>query len=390
MLNDEKDAAWLVRRVGHYRGHMTMFWRFLIALTPPKPAVAIMEHLWRIICDGDRTQRACSQTDTRLLDDIVSRSQPTKQSNDMGRIHAVLKSALSVEKMKELADQLLVGTAGQGRGRQRVDNALPRGRELTDDLYLDTLVTVRKTEAVETSAEVILSAVRKVDPGTASHCEQHAMTSATSKISTPTSSGAAPAATAAPRRPPANDEVERRCLADFLVAYLEHGQYQGTSSCNGHCSFFSQVFSLNFYHVKLSLSDCTAIAHFLTTHFCVDVQEVHLLACSLTSTAMRCILNGLAHYTHVRVLFLRLNHCTDGNVFSSAILFASSSLEEADLDLNEVGIDGFALVCRALSSCRKLRIVSLIGLCSVYGADVPLTTILEILHSNRNLEVCMS
>ncbi|XP_065195779.1 NACHT, LRR and PYD domains-containing protein 3-like [Sycon ciliatum] len=387
MLNDDNDAAWLVRRVGHYSGHMTMFWRFLIALTPPKPAVAIMEHLWRIICDDDddRTQRACSQTDTRLLDDIVSRSQPTKQSNDVDRIHAVLKSALSVEKMKELADQLLVGTAGQGRGRQRVDNALQRGRELTDDLYLDTLVSVWKNEAAEASAEVFLSAVRKVDPATASHCEQHAMTSATSEISTPSSPGAAPAATTASIRPPAVDQEECRCLADLLVAYLEHCQYQGTSSCNGHCSFFSQVFSLNFPHVSLSLLDCTAIAHFLTTHYCVDVQEVCLDGCSLSSTAMRCILNGLAHYTHVRVLSLQVNHCTDGNVFSSAILSASSSLEAVYLDDNKVGMDGLALVCRALSSCRKLRIVSLDWLCSEYGADVPLTSILEILQSNRNL-----
>ena len=388
MLNDENGAAWLVRRVGQYSGHMTMFWRFLIALTPPKPAVAIMEHLWRIICDDDRTQRACRQTDTRLLDDIVSRSQPAKQSNDVDRIHALLKSALAIEKMKELADQLLVGTAGQGRGRQRVDNALPRGRELTDDLYLDTLVSVWKNEAAEASAEVFLSAVRKVDPGTASHCEQHATTSATSKISTPSAPRAAPAASAAPIRPPApDDEGERRCLADLLVAYLEHCQYQGTSSCNGHCSFFSQVFSLNFRLVKLSLLDCTAIAHFLTTHFCVDVQEMSLSYCSLSSTAMRCILNGLAHYTHVRVLYLRSNHCTDGNVFSSAILSASSSLEKVYLDYNKGGIDGLALICRALSSCRKLREVSLDFLCSGYSADVPLTTILEILHSNRNLEV---
>ncbi|XP_065195773.1 NACHT, LRR and PYD domains-containing protein 3-like [Sycon ciliatum] len=387
MLNDENDAAWLVRRVGHYSGHMTMFWRFLIALTPPKPAVAIMEHLWRIICDGDRTQRACSQTDTRLLDDIVSRSQPTKQSNDVDRIHAVLKSALSVEKMKELADQLLVGTAGQGRGRQRVDNALPRGRELTDDLYLDTLVSVWKNEAAEASAEVFLSAVRKVDPATASHCEQHEMTSATSEISTPSSPGAAPAATTASIRPPAVDQEERRCLADLLVAYLEHCQYQGTSSCNGHCSFFSQVFSLNFHYVSLSLLDCTAIAHFLTTHFCVDVQEVYLDGCSLPSTATSCILNGLAHYTHVRVLSLQGSHCTDGNVFSSAILSASSSLEKVYLGYNKVGIDGFALICRALSSCRKLRDVFLSWLCSERGADVPLTSILEILHSNRNLNV---
>ncbi|XP_065195772.1 NACHT, LRR and PYD domains-containing protein 3-like [Sycon ciliatum] len=390
MLNDENDAAWLVRRVGHYSGHMTMFWRFLIALTPPKPAVAIMEHLWRIFCDGGRTQRACSQTDTRLLDDIVSRSQPTKQSNDVDRIHAVLKSTLSVEKMKELADQLLVGTAGQGRGRQRVDNALPRGRELTDDLYLDTLVSVWKNEAAEASAEVFLSAVRKVDPGTASHCEQHSMTSATSEISTPSAPGAAPAATAAPIRPPTpafSDEGERRCLADLLVAYLEHCQYQGTSSCNGHCSFFSQVFSLNFSGVSLSLLDCTAIAHFLTTHFCVDVQEVRLGWCFLSSTAMRCILNGLAHYTHVRVLSLHGNRCTDGNVFSSAILCASSSLEQVYLDEDEVGIDGFALVCRALSSCRNLRLVSLPQLFSELGADVPLTSILEILHSNRNLVI---
>ncbi|XP_065184588.1 NACHT, LRR and PYD domains-containing protein 3-like [Sycon ciliatum] len=388
MLNDENDAAWLVRRVGHYSGHMTMFWRFLIALTPPNPAVAIMEHLWRIICDDDRTQRACSQTDTRLLDDIVSRSQPTKQSNDVDRIHAVLKSALSVEKMKDLADQLLVGTAGQGRGRQRVDNALPRGRELTDDLYLDTLVSVWKNEAAEASAEVFLSAVRKVDPATASHCEQHAMTSAKSEISTPSSPGAAPAATTASIRPPALVEGERRCLADLLVAYLEHCQYQGTYSCNGHCSFFSQVFSLNYSLVQLSLLDCTAIAHFLTTHSCVDVQEVCLYGCGLPSTAMRCILNGLAHYTHVRVLYLIRNDCTDGNVFSSAILSASSSLEDVDLDENKVGIDGFALICRALSSCRKLRNVSLSRLCTgEYGADVPLTSILEILHSNRNLEV---
>ncbi|XP_065189991.1 uncharacterized protein LOC135820874 [Sycon ciliatum] len=384
MLNDENDAAWLVRRVGHYSGHMTMFWRFLIALAVPKLAVAIMEHLWRIICD--RAQRAYSKTDTRLLDDIVSRSQPGKQSNDVDRIHAVLKSALSIEKIKELADQLLVGTAGQGRGRHRVDNALPQDRELTDELYLDTLVVVWKNEAAERSAEVFLSAVRKVDPGTASHCEQHAMTSATSEISTPSSSGAAPTATAAPSPRPAKDKVERRCLADLLVAYLEHCQYQGMSSCNGHCSFFSNVFILNF--VKLSLLDCTAVAHFLTTHSCVDVPEVYLQGClsNTANSAMRCILNGLARYTHVRVLSLNENHCTDGNVFSSAILSASSSLEEVRLDQNEVGIDGFALVCRALSSCSKLRIVTLCGLWSEFGADASLTTIQDILQSNRNLE----
>ena len=123
VLKDEHDAAWLVKRVGHYSGHMTMFWRFIITLLPWKPSFVVMVYLWRLICK-ERTSSTSDTADSRLVADIVSYSNRKSARPGLQMIQSTLCATLTYEKMKELADKLLEETSGEGNGCQRVESAL--------------------------------------------------------------------------------------------------------------------------------------------------------------------------------------------------------------------------------------------------------------------------
>ena len=255
VLKDEHDAAWLVKRVSHYSGHMTMFWRFVITLLPRKPSFVVMEHLWRLICE-ERTSLTSDTADSRLVADIVSYSHLMSARPGLQRMQPTLCATLTYEKMKELADKLLEETCGEGNGCQRVESALPRGRELTDELFLSTLIDVWKKEAVDPNTDVFLTAVRNVNPVAALQCEHVMRLSTKTPVPSFTEDATATGSTAMPAIRPAQSTEERRYLVHLLVSHHEHCQYQG-ASCDGHCSFFPHLFSkgISFRSVRLSLFD---------------------------------------------------------------------------------------------------------------------------------------
>ncbi|XP_065197814.1 NACHT, LRR and PYD domains-containing protein 3-like [Sycon ciliatum] len=387
VLKDEHDAAWLVKRVGHYSGHMTMFWRFVITLLPRKASFVTMEHLWHLIC-GQRIASTSDAADSRLVADIVSYSHPKSARPGLERMQTMLCASLTYEKMKELADKLLEETCGEGNGCQRVESALPRGRELTDELFLSTLIDVWKKEAVDADTEVFLAAVRNVNPVVASQCERMMLPRPNVSIPSSTEDGIA---TDMPEVRPAESEKEERYLVHLLVAHHEHCQYQGASDqgafCDGHCSFFSQVFSkgIRFWSTQLSLFDCVSIGHFLKTHVCFDSSAFHIANSGCGSAGLQSIAAGLSHCTSVRMLTLAKNGCVDGCVLSSIILSLSGSLEIVNLGYNVLSADGLVSVCRALSSCSKLREADVCYPAFLRSQDVPLSCVSEVFESCPNL-----
>ena len=385
VLKDEHDAAWLVKRVGHYSGHMTMFWRFLITLLPRKPSFVVMEHLWRLICEK-RTSSTSDTADSRLVADIASYSHRKSARPGLQRMQATLCATLTYEKMKELAERLLEETCGEGNGCQRVKSALPRGRELTDELFLSTLIAVWKKDAVDPNTEVFLTAVRNVNPVTALQCERVMRPS--TKTPDPSSTEDA-TATAMPAVRPAKSTEERRYLFHLLVAHYEHCQYQG-ASCDGHCSFFSQVFhkGISFRSVSLSLFDFVSIGHFLSTHCCFDSSTIDFSGSGCGNAGLRRVAAGLLHCKGVRTLYLSQNPCDDGSIYSSIIQSLSGSLERVNVS-NSVGSDGVVSVCKALSTCSKLSAAdvsdSLTYDCYGDGVVVPLSCVSEVVESCPNL-----
>ena len=381
VLKDEHDAAWLVKRVGHYSGHMTMFWRFVVTLLPRKPSFVVMEHLWRLICE-ERTSSTSDTADSRLVADIVSYSHRKTARPGLERMQSMLCATLTYEKMKELADKLLEETCGEGSGCQRVESALPRGRELTDELFLSTLIDVWKKEAVDPNTEVFLTAVRNVNPVAALQCER--MMRPSTKTPDPSSTEDA-TATAMPAVRPAESTEERRYLVHLLVAHHDHCQYQG-ASCDGHCSFFSQVFhkGISFSKVSLSLFDCVSIGHFLSTHYCFDSSTIDIHDSGCGNAGLRSVAAGLSHCKGVRTLDLSLNACDDGSILSSIIQSLSGSLVDVYVNGNPVGSDGVVSVCKALSTCSKLSVANVFA----YGEGVPVGVVVPLLCVSEVVESC--
>ena len=209
-----------------------------------------------------------------------------------------------------------------------------------------------KKEAVDPNTEVLLTAVRNVNPVAALQCERVMVPSTKTPVPSSTEDAAATAMRAVR---PAQTAEEQRYLVHLLVAHHEHCQYQG-ASCDGHCSFFSQVFSkgIHFWNIRLSLFDCVAIGHFLSAHFCFDSSAFDIANSGCGTAGLRSIAAGLSHCKSVRRLDLRTNACDDGSVLSSIIPSLSGNVERFYVDGNPVGSDGVVSVCKALSSYSNL------------------------------------
>eukprot|EP00117_Sycon_ciliatum_P029995 scpid48423/ scgid23754/ NACHT, LRR and PYD domains-containing protein 12; Monarch-1; PYRIN-containing APAF1-like protein 7; Regulated by nitric oxide len=379
-VKDEHDAAWLVRQVGHYSGHMATFWHFLIALSPPKASSLIMAHLWQLICAG-HTSSLSSIADSRLMADIDNYSRQTPAKTELQRMQSMLCAQLTYPEMKELSDKLMESIYGEGNGYQRVESALPRGRELTDELFLVTLVKVWKKETAEPNNGAFLEAVRHVNPVAASRCERMMRRSAKMSAPTPVEDCAAKVTTInTPVIRPSQSEEERRYLAQLLAAHYEHCLYQG-ASCDGHCSFFTQVFSggVNLSKVRLSLLLSAPVGFCLHAHSCIDPEVINMSDCRTCKADLKPIADGLQHCKNVRKLDLSLNAWSDGDGLPSILLSLSGSLQDVDVRWNEVGSGGFVSTCRALCSCKKLTVARLSYLC---GDDaVPVSCVIEVVES---------
>ena len=153
------DIQALVNLIGFADGQAHSFWRFLLAkLSADADAEVLLECLLRLLLGHGGKPIASPVGGGSFGGLIISESQ-------LRMIKERLCSALDFETMKKFADELLLDVCrDSGRGHRRVENALPRGRVLTDDHYLETLLDIWKTTCTIATGRKFCAALRKVSP----------------------------------------------------------------------------------------------------------------------------------------------------------------------------------------------------------------------------------
>eukprot|EP00117_Sycon_ciliatum_P004678 scpid81304/ scgid8940/ Nucleotide-binding oligomerization domain-containing protein 2; Caspase recruitment domain-containing protein 15 len=409
VLKDERDSAWLVKRVGHYSSHMAMFWRFVIALLPRRPSLAVMEHLWQLIRAG-QTSSPSRLADACLVTDIVHyASRSSTQGQLLTMQGALATTSLTYERMKELAGKLFQDTCGKGNGHRRVENALPPGRQLTDELYLALLMTEWHKDAVDPSTSAaFLAAMHAADADAAWQLQyrvlqtdhQHCANILAPASATTTSAAAASdvvtplfhslqADMAPPLFHPHQAEVERRSLARLLVAHHEHCEYWGMWRCDSLCSFFTRVFAdgVDFSGVFLTRYKCMCVGAFLRAHSCIAPRTVNLHDCCVCDDDFEYLAPGLLYCKSVRVLDLSSNSFSDIGATCTIILSMSANLQEVHLDDSSHDFSASSSPFEALCACERLEVVRL-GSLYFHGIPVAwLRRVVESCHRLRELVV---
>ncbi|XP_065197671.1 uncharacterized protein LOC135829192 [Sycon ciliatum] len=408
MVQERHHAIALVRRLGAYDGHMTMFWKFLIALCPGDVSLTVIEELWRVQCadpipldpsnEADRSRGANAAkyaaiatrrvaTAAKLAEEMRSHSSVLTGEMEMAKVHDRLCEVLKAEHMKVLADILLIPRhdRGKGHGEHRVHRSMPICREPTDALFLKTLLTVWMESGSVANGTVLLEALSQVDAELARVCESllHPAAVLLSHDSLQaTSSRIVSLANAVPADV---NSPTSRVFVHLVVAYHEHAEYH-EASCERTYQFFRAMLAskLKLLYVSLSSHECVALSSLLCG--CArDLEEVDLHDCSIGNDSFHSLSAGLRRCSRVRVLDLSWNAIRDGQALSSLISAMSASLVEVVVSRNRVGVSGFVAVCRALSQCKNVHTVNASHLYSDGAA--PLSVLCDMLAHCTQLEV---
>ncbi|XP_065196491.1 uncharacterized protein LOC135827982 [Sycon ciliatum] len=426
VVQERHHAIVLARRLGAYDGHMAMFWKFLIALSPEDVSLTILEELWRVQCadpipldpsgEADQCTKDANKfaslseewatiasteanayvaiaarravTAATLAEEMRNDSSVLTGEMELAKVHDHLCQVLKAEHMTVLADILLIPRhhRGKGHGGQRVRRFMPISREPTDALFLKVLLTLWMENGSVANGTVLLEALSQVDAELAQPCES--LLHPVAMLLSPESVQAAPSriVSLADVAPANVYSPIRRLFVHLVVAYREHAEYHGVS-CKWTCRFFSSVLAskLNLHHVSLSSHECIALSSLLRGYPWFDLEEVLLSWCSNDNEAFHTLSVGLRRCRRVRVLDLYGNAIHDGQALSSVISAMSASLVVVRVSFNLVGASGFVLVCRALSQCRNVRFVNVKYMYS--DGAVPLWVLCAMLEQCTQLEV---
>ena len=427
VVQERHHAVAFVQGIGAYDGHMSMFWKFLIALCPEDVSLTIMEELWRAQCAdpipldpsskakagelpsynvslaefaalgaadaNKRTAIAASRAATaaKLAEEMRNDSSVLTGEEEMAKVHDRLCRVLKAEHMTVLADILLIPRCdrGKGHGEQQVRHSMPISREPTDALFLKTLLTVWMESGSVANGTVLLEALSQVDAELARPCESllhpaamllshEYLQAAPARIVS-----LADAIHASPYSP------IRQFFVHLVVAYHEHAEYHGVSGKWTH-PFFRVVLAseLNVSGTSHSFHECVSLSSLLRGYACSDLEEVNLIGCFLGDESFLRLSQGLKMCRRVRVLELEGNDIHDGQALSSVILALSPSLQGLRISFNQVGVIGFLPVCFAINHCKNVRTVSMscmyVASCRI--SAVPLFVLWDMLERCTQLE----
>eukprot|EP00117_Sycon_ciliatum_P006551 scpid27464/ scgid10040/ NACHT, LRR and PYD domains-containing protein 3; Cold autoinflammatory syndrome 1 protein homolog; Cryopyrin; Mast cell maturation-associated-inducible protein 1; PYRIN-containing APAF1-like protein 1 len=369
-VHDRQECIALVQRLPKYDGHMAMFWSFLIALCPSDMSSGLLEAIWCVVCQ--KPARLLARQSSTIHGDIVALAEETlgnssilSNESDMTNVSDRLCEVMEFSDMVRLADILLAPkTMGRGRGENRVRRRMSASREFTDHLFLQTLLLDWMATTQIATGAVLYELMKEANPELAERCKPVlqpgvALTSTASPSAADGEMATLAYATKHQRGEREDMVLRRRMFIHLVAAYKEHSVYHGVS-CNGHCSFLHTVLAseLALDWVPLSAHECMAIGAVLRNHRCIKLEEVHLWQCSIGDLALQTLSSGLMKCVHVRILDLASNGIHDGVLLSSVIMAMSASLEDVDVTSNPIGCDDFTVLCKALSQCTNLQVVT--------------------------------
>ena len=132
---------------------------------------------------------------------------------------------------------------------------------------------------------------------------------------------------------------------------------------------------LNMEFTLLSVSDCTAIGTVLEFHSQAEyLNMVSFEGCRLTDSGLARLLPGLQRCKSIKSLRMARNSLSFRHMRAMSTLLTNNAgtLEEVDLESNEIGDDGVGLISGGLWSCTKLKELWLAGngLTSRSGANL--------------------
>ncbi|XP_065186011.1 uncharacterized protein LOC135816839 [Sycon ciliatum] len=426
VVQERHHAIALVRRLGAYDGHMAMFWKFLIALSPEDVSLTIMEELWRVQCadpisldpsgEADRYTKSAikcasegrvelavedateaskeaataakrAATAAKLAEEMRNDSSVLTGEMDMAKVHHRLCEVLKAEHMAVLADILLIPRhdRGKGHGEHRVRRSMPISREPTDALFLKTLLTVWMETGSVANGTVLLEALSQVDAELARPCERLLHPAAMLLSGESLQAAAYRIVSLADADPALVYSPIRRFLVHLVVAYHEHAEYRGVSGSWTRPFFRAMLASkLNLRNIPISSHECVALSSLLCGYPCVDLEEVSLHGCRIGDESFHSLSVVLQRCSSVRVLNLCLNAIHDGQALSSVISAMSARLVYVDVSVNPVGVSGFVSVCHALCQCKNVHTVNVTGMYSD-GAAL-LSIVCDVLEHCTQLE----
>ena len=368
------DAAMLVECLGECSGHLTMFWRFLIAMCNDDVAYPLMENLWRRMKSQPRPfflpqvflniDLPAATSAIRLADEMIHNPGVLCNDTDFERVEHGLAVHLQHEEMKKLANALLEKSHGKGNGHGVVESEMSGGREFTDRRYLQTLLSVWREHAEVTRGRVIYDALEKISLHAADACKEYLQASGPLcdvEVTTFEQDGLYQLG-----------HFDDVYFLQLLEAYWEHSQYQGTVGGVSSCPVIAKILQtsgMDMGNQHLSLRQCNAVAHALHRHVNV-VKKVNLANCCIGNEGLLVLAPALSQCTYVSKLNLWANWITDGGLLAAVVSGMSACLLCIDVCFNPIGDEGFQLLSQSLKKCKDLTELWLKHM-SLSGASLP-------------------
>eukprot|EP00117_Sycon_ciliatum_P015159 scpid24440/ scgid15124/ Protein NLRC5; Caterpiller protein 16.1; Nucleotide-binding oligomerization domain protein 27; Nucleotide-binding oligomerization domain protein 4 len=175
LVKSAADVRGLINFIGVKDRRTWIFWQFLFPLvTGPDESRGlnyIMEHITNFMRDvTSELYHDMSLTDHRSsVDKVLDCNRPDTlyawNHSQFPEICDVLRTSLQRHELQSLADDLLTDVCSDRKGSDVVGDLLPQlGREPTDELFVETLLTHWKDNAPLTNGAMLYRAVCRVQP----------------------------------------------------------------------------------------------------------------------------------------------------------------------------------------------------------------------------------
>ena len=140
LLKDVCHAQQFVMRFAEPSGHLSMFYRFLVAMATPVIASTLVHTLWYVMVNKIKPASDAAESVSSVVGDGTRISGILCTETDFAALRDLLACEINISQMQDLADILLMKAYGKDNGRRIVYKQVPSGREMTGELYLETLL----------------------------------------------------------------------------------------------------------------------------------------------------------------------------------------------------------------------------------------------------------
>ena len=170
LLKDVCHAQRFVMRFAEPSGHLSMFYRFLVAMATPEIAATLVQTLWFVMVNKIKPASDAAESVSSVVGDGTRISGILCTETDFADLRDLLAREINISQMQDLADILLMKAYGKNNGRRIVYNQVPGGREMTAELYLETLLLLWQEVEASPSGVEMYKALEKCNPEVAERC----------------------------------------------------------------------------------------------------------------------------------------------------------------------------------------------------------------------------